>query len=110
LPVFGQNYGFFVAEPATLASMPDLDDLRELIDYLARTSRLTSAEAERLVSEVLTFLGETPEAFIRRRHLALQSEGLGNDEIFARLEKELAQRRFSAPAYTTRQIRRIIYG
>jgi len=90
--------------------MPDLDDLRELIDYLARTSRLTSAEAERLVNEVLTFLGETPEAFIRRRHHALQSEGLANDEIFARLAQELAQRRFSAPAYTTRQIRRIIYG
>ena len=69
--------------------MPDLDDLRELIDYLARTSRLTSAEAERLVNEVLTFLGETPEAFIRRRHHALQSEGLANDEIFARLAKEL---------------------
>jgi len=90
--------------------MPDPDDLRELIDYLARTSRLTTAEAERLVNEVLTFLGETPEAFIRRRHHALQSEGLGNDEIFARLETELARRRFSAPAYTTRQIRRIIYG
>jgi hypothetical protein len=90
--------------------MPDLDDLGELIDYLARTSRLTSAEAERLVNEVLTFLGETPEAFIRRRHLALQSEGLANDEIFERLAKELGQRRFSAPAYTTRQIRRIIYG
>jgi hypothetical protein len=90
--------------------MPDLDDLRELIDYLARTSRLTSAESERLVSEVLSFLGETPEGFIRRRHNALQSEGLANDEIFERLAKEIAQRRFSAPAYTTRQIRRIIYG
>ena len=90
--------------------MPDLDDLRELVDYLARTSRLTSAEAERLVNEVLTFLGETPEAFIRRRHLALQNEGLANDEIFARLANELAERRFSAPAYTARQIRRIIYG
>jgi hypothetical protein len=90
--------------------MPDLDDLRELIDYLARTSRLTSGEAERLVNEVLTFLGETPEAFIRRRHHTLQNEGLANDEIFARLAKELAQRRFTAPAYTARQIRRIIYG
>jgi hypothetical protein len=90
--------------------MPDLDDLRDLIDYLARTSRLTTAEAERIVNEVLTFLGETPEAFIRRRHRALQADGLANDEIFARLAGELAQRRFSAPVYTTRQIRRIIYG
>jgi hypothetical protein len=90
--------------------MADLDDLRELVDHLTLTSRLTAAEAERLVGEVLTYLGETPEAFIRRRHLALQSEGLANDKIFERLAKELEQRRFSAPAYTTRQIRRIIYG
>ena len=35
---------------------------------------------------------------------------LANTAIFARLQAELAQRRFPAPAYTTRQLRRIIYG
>jgi hypothetical protein len=90
--------------------MSDLGDLEELIGYLVKTTRLTPPEAARTVREVLGFLVETPEAFIRRRHLALQAEGLANPAIFARLSAELAQWRFRAPPYTERQIRRIIYG
>ena len=60
--------------------------------------------------DFLSFLAEQPEAFVRRRHRALQLEGLANPEIFARLTAELARWRFRAPAYTERQIRRIIYG
>ncbi|MGD9883014.1 MAG: hypothetical protein AB7F22_31235 [Reyranella sp.] len=85
-------------------------DLDELVEYLARTSRLDRSDARRLVDEVVSFLIEEPEAFVRRRHLALQRQGLTNTAIFARLQVELAQRRFPAPAYTTRQLRRIIYG
>jgi hypothetical protein len=47
---------------------------------------------------------------VRRRHLAMQGEGLSNPEIFARLQAELAQWRFRTPELTERQIRRIIYG
>ena len=90
--------------------MSDPTELDELIAYLVRTSRLSAPEAERLVNEVLSFLAETPEAFIRRRHLALQSQGLPNDAIFARLAAELERLRFRAPPLTARQIRRIIYG
>jgi hypothetical protein len=90
--------------------MSDLAELEELIAYLVRTSRLSAAEASRLVSEVLSFLAETPEAFIRRRHLALQSQGLANDAIFTQLAAELEKLRFRAPPLTARQIRRIIYG
>jgi hypothetical protein len=90
--------------------MSDLGDLEELFDYLARTSRLSSAEAARVVNEVLAYLGETLETFIRRRHHALQAEGLSNQEIFDRLAREVSQRRFRAPELSTRQIRRIIYG
>jgi hypothetical protein len=90
--------------------MSDLGELEELIAYLVRTSRLSPPEATRLVREVLGFLGETPEAFIRRRHLALQSQGLANDAIFAQLAAELERLRFRAPPLTPRQIRRIIYG
>lgn len=85
-------------------------ELDELVTHLTRTSRLTPSEAIKLVDEVLTFLGEQPEAFVRRRHRALQSEGLPNPEIFARLHAEVARWRFRAPAYSERQIRRIIYG
>jgi hypothetical protein len=90
--------------------MADLGELEELIAYLVRTSRLTAPEATRLVNEVLEFLAETPEAFIRRRHLALQAQGLANDAIFAQLLAELERRRFRTPRLTARQIRRIIYG
>ena len=57
-----------------------------------------------------SFLAEQPETFVRRRHLELQRQGLANEAIFARLEQELARRRFAAPAYTRRQLRRIVYG
>ncbi|HLF10534.1 MAG TPA: hypothetical protein VJA26_04915 [Gammaproteobacteria bacterium] len=90
--------------------MSDLGELQELVDYLVRTSRLTTPEATRVVSEMLAFLAETPEAFVRRRHYALQGEGLSNPAIFAQLAVELSQWRFRAPEYTARQIRRIIYG
>lgn len=85
-------------------------DLDELLDYLARTTRLERAEAERLVDEVLSFLNEEPEQFVRRRHLELQRRGLSNELIFQRLERELSRRRFAAPAYSRRQLRRIVYG
>ena len=85
-------------------------DLDELVEYLARTTRLERGQAERLVDEVLSFLGEQPEQFVRRRHLELQRQGLSNALIFARLEQELSRRRFAAPAYSKRQLRRIVYG
>jgi hypothetical protein len=85
-------------------------ELEELLDYLIRSSRLTRPEAARLVDEVLAFLNERPEEFVCRRHRALQKEGLSNGAIFSRLPAELARLRFRAPAYTERQLRRIIYG
>jgi hypothetical protein len=87
-----------------------LDDLEELVSYLTRSSKLEPPEARRLVDEVLAYLTEAPEAFIRRRHLELQRSGLSNAAIFDRLELELCRRRFPAPTYTARQLRRIIYG
>ena len=86
------------------------NDLEDLVAYLSRTTRLERREAERLVDEVLSFLGEQPELFVRRRHLELQRQGLANEAIFARLEQELSRRCFAAPAYTRRQLRRIVYG
>jgi hypothetical protein len=82
----------------------------ELIAYLARTSRLSASEARRVVAEVFSFLDETSAEFVRRRHRALQAEGLSNTSIYVRLAAELSEWRFRAPAYTARQIRRMIYG
>jgi hypothetical protein len=90
--------------------MPDQTDFDEIVAYLSRTTRLTPAEARRAVHEVLNFLDETPEDFIRRRHRVLQSSGCSNTEIFSRLATELAQWRFRAAEFSERQIRRVIYG
>src|SRR5688572_8329804 len=86
------------------------EDMGELVDYLARSSRLTPQEAARLVQEVLAFMSEVREDFVRRRHLALQAQGLSNRAIYLQISAELAVRRFRAPEYSERQIRRIIYG
>ena len=90
--------------------MSDHTELVELVDYLVRSTRLTAPEARRVLDEVLAYMNETAEDFIRRRHLALQSQGYSNTDIFARLATELTQRRFRADSYSERQIRRIIYG
>jgi hypothetical protein len=95
------------------ALMPDLSldpELNELVEYLSRSSRLSQSEAQRLIDEVFNFLNELPEDFVRRRHWALQTQGLSNSEIFVQLASELRTRRFRAPEYTERQIRRMIYG
>jgi hypothetical protein len=85
-------------------------ELEELAAYLVRSSRLSSSEARRLIDEVIHFLDELPEDYVRRRHFALQAQGLSNTEIFSRLALELRIRRFRAPEYSERQIRRMIYG
>jgi hypothetical protein len=90
--------------------MPEPNELEELVGHLVRTSRLSPPEAAKVVDEVLGFLSEQPEEFVRRRHRSLQQEGLSNSEIFARLGAELSRWRFRAPAYSERQLRRVIYG
>jgi polyhydroxyalkanoate synthesis regulator phasin len=89
---------------------PASPDLAELIDYLVRTSRLSKSEATRVVDEVLSFLNESIDDFVRRRHRMLQHEGLANAEIFARIAVEVAALRFRSEPLTERQIRRMVYG
>jgi len=90
--------------------MPAQTDRHELVAYLVRTTRLSAAEAARVVEEILALMDETAEDFIRRRHLSLQGEGCSNSEIFARIATELDSWRFRATPYSERQIRRVIYG
>ena len=90
--------------------MSDPTELAELIEYLARTTRLSAPEAARVVDDVLAFLDETPEHFVRRRHLALQALGYSNSAIFSQITADLARWRFRAEHYSERQIRRMIYG
>ena len=90
--------------------MSDYAELSELAMYLVRTTRLSEAEARKVIDEVLAFMNETPEDFIRRRHLSLQAQGYSNADIFTQVARDLHERRFRAPELSERQIRRIIYG
>ena len=90
--------------------MSDPAELEDLVAYLARSSRLAPQEARRVVETVLTFLNESAEEFVRRRHRALQAAGVPNPAIYLQLIAELSARPFRAPAYSERQIRRMIYG
>ena len=92
----------------------------DLLDHLVGTRGLprseaagssrSRSEARRIVEEVVSFYGETAEAFVTRRHRELQAEGLRNRAIYARIAAELEGRRFRAPGLSERQIRRIVYG
>ena len=81
-----------------------------LLDHLERTCGLQRPEARRIVEEVVSYYGETPQAFVMRRHRELQAEGMRNQAIYAEVAGELEGRRFRAPRLTQRQIRRIVYG
>jgi uncharacterized protein YoaH (UPF0181 family) len=82
----------------------------DLITHLARSSPLSSGEAERLIAEVLGYFSEPAEGFVRRRHGELKARGLSNDRAFDQIAAELQHRLVAPPQYSLRQLRRIIYG
>ncbi|HEV7210067.1 MAG TPA: hypothetical protein VGN54_15170 [Mycobacteriales bacterium] len=82
----------------------------ELIVHVAGSTGLATATAARVVADVLSYLDEGVEDFVRRRHRELQQRDHSNAEIWVLLTAELDQRRFRAPALTERQLRRIVYG
>jgi hypothetical protein len=90
--------------------MSDLSGFEELIARLSRSSRMSERETGHLVGEVLAYLDDSLEQFVRRRHRELQREGLRNSQIYRRVAQEASQRRFRADVLSTRQIRRLVYG
>ena len=93
-----------------LRPMPTAFTPTSLIDHLIHTSGLGRSEAHRIVEEVVSFYGETPEAFVVRRHRELQAEGMRNRAIYTRVAAEMEVWRFRAPQLSERQLRRIVYG
>jgi hypothetical protein len=90
--------------------MSDARQFEELSQRLTRISALSAREADHLIDEVLAFLDESLEQFVRRRHRELQQAGYANAGIYQQLVTEAAARRFRAPDLSTRQIRRLVYG
>lgn len=82
----------------------------ELIERVAATTGLPAADAARVIDDVLAWYAEPLEDYVRRRHAHHQTYGKRNEEIFALIADELAQRTVAAPVVTARQLRRIVYG
>lgn len=87
-----------------------MNAVEEVVEHLVRTTPLPPPLARRVVEEVVAAFSEPVEALVRRRHRELQRSGLTNDAIFERIAEELATRPVAAPAMTTRQLRRAVYG
>jgi DNA-directed RNA polymerase subunit F len=81
-----------------------------LVARIVASTGLTTAEAERVVEDVVAFHAEPVEDYVRRRHAHLRTYGAKNDEVFARIAEELADRVVAAPGLSERQLRRIVYG
>lgn len=82
----------------------------DLVARIASSTGLSTAEAARVVTDVLAFHAEPVETYVRRRHAHLKTYGMKNPEIFARIAAELADRVVAAPELSERQLRRIVYG
>lgn len=108
LPDNGQEVAIEAPEPHDwpVSVPPD----PALIDRIVASTGLSSAEAIRVVEDVLAFHAEPVEDYVRRRHAHLKTYGAKNDEIFARIATELADRVVAAPDLTERQLRRLVYG
>ncbi len=89
-----------------MAPRPDPD----LVRQIATSTGLSVGEAERVVEDVLAYHAEPVEDYVRRRHAHLRTYGAKNEEIFARIAAELAERVVAPPRLTERQLRRIVYG
>ncbi|MEJ7833192.1 MAG: hypothetical protein WKF79_09775 [Nocardioides sp.] len=83
---------------------------RDLVTHVVASTGLTTAEATRLVQDVVAFHAEPVEHVVRRRHAELKTYGAKNPEIFARIGEELTVRVVAPPVLTERQLRRIVYG
>ncbi len=82
----------------------------ELVDRIAASTGLSAGEAARVVADVVGWYRESVECYVRRRHAYLRVYGKRNEEIFALIAAELAQRLVAAPGLSERQLRRIVYG
>jgi hypothetical protein len=83
---------------------------RTLVGHLVATTGLSPSEAARVVEDVVAYLAEPVEAYVRRRHAEMRTYGARNAEIFERIAAELGGRVVAAPRLTERQLRRIVYG
>ncbi len=95
---------------ALVEDVQRMSEFDDLLDQLERTTLLPRGVLARVVGEVIEYQSEGIETFVRRRHTELQHDGFANEAIWPQISADLRLRRFSAPALTMRQLRRLVYG
>ncbi len=83
---------------------------QDLARHVAASTGLPQATAARVIADVASYFNETIEEFVRRRHAEMRQRRRRNDEIWPAIAAEAGQRRFAAPEFSLRQLRRIVYG
>jgi hypothetical protein len=108
LPVFGHILAFY----RQFSQNNDVDSTEppELVRHVSLSSGLSMDDSARLVADVVNYFGETVDQFVRRRHRQLHDRSVRNADIWTAVTAELAQRRFTAPPLSERQLRRMVYG
>jgi hypothetical protein len=82
----------------------------ELIERVVALTGLSPGRAALVVDDVQAWYREPVEDFVRRRHAHHKLHGVRNDQAFALIAEELAQRVVAPPELSERQLRRIVYG
>ena len=82
----------------------------ELLAHVAGSTGLSTADAERVVDDVLHWYAESAEDYVRRRHAELKLRGVRNEAAFVAIKGELSRRLVRPPPLSERQLRRLVYG
>lgn len=107
---FRAGFLHFLGSLAIMVGVPAQMQHDDLVEHLMRTCPLSPAEAGRVVADVLGYFSEAPQEYVRRRHAELKARGLTNDKAFEQIAAELPLRRYTAPEFSLRQLRRFVYG
>jgi hypothetical protein len=94
----------------TVVPVNSADGDRDLVRRVVASTGLSAADAARVVDDVVAYFAEPVDAYVRRRHAALQARGLTNPAIFPVIRAELDRRVVAPPELSDRQLRRIVYG
>jgi hypothetical protein len=79
-------------------------------NYLLSAYPVDESLLNHLIDDLGDYFSDDVKDFITQRHEQLHGEGLRNDHIYQKIQKELKERRFIGPDMSLRQIRRVIYG
>lgn len=79
-------------------------------NYLLSSYPIDESLLNSLLDDMGEYLLQDVGDFIFKRHREMQKQGVKNERIYEKIQKELKTRSFAGPELSLRQIRRAIYG